>query len=194
MTQVLNKYNIVPVTVLDVTTCVVAGRVELENGRKALLIGYGKEKKPTKPELGKYKELGYVPKKVIQVTVEPEKFETYKIGDKLENIVDKGLKVDVTGISKGKGFQGGVKRWGMKGGPKTHGQSDRHRAVGSIGTQTPGRVLKGKRMPGRMGNEKVTVKNLEVIETIESEGRTLLVLKGSVPGPNGNLVVVKLKE
>ncbi len=97
--------------------------------------------------------------------------------------------VDVTGISKGKGFAGGVKRWGFKGGPRTHGQSDRERAPGSLGqTTTPGRVYKGKKMAGRMGQETVTVKNLEVIE-VTADG--MLLIKGLVPGSLNSIVVVK---
>ena len=98
--------------------------------------------------------------------------------------------MDIVGTSKGKGFQGGVKRHGFRGGPKTHGQSDRTRAPGSIGSgTTPGRVLKGTRMAGRMGNERVTAKKLEVIQA--DPERNLLVVKGSVPGANGGLLMIK---
>jgi large subunit ribosomal protein L3 len=101
-----------------------------------------------------------------------------------------GDKVDVVGTSKGRGFQGGVRRHGFRGGPKTHGQSDRHRAVGSIGsTSTPGRVFKGKRMPGRMGGDRVTSANLRV-ELVDKE-RNLLGVRGSVPGPRNGLVIIK---
>ncbi|GCF08991.1 50S ribosomal protein L3 [Dictyobacter arantiisoli] len=101
-----------------------------------------------------------------------------------------GESVDIVGTTKGKGFQGGVKRHGFAGGPKTHGQSDRHRAPGSIGSgTTPGRVLKGTRMAGRMGNVRVTAKKLEVIQA--DPERNLLVVKGSVPGANGGLLMIK---
>ncbi len=101
-----------------------------------------------------------------------------------------GETVDIVGTSKGKGFQGGVKRHGFRGGPKTHGQSDRHRAPGSIGSgTTPGRVLKGTRMAGRMGNERVTIKKLQVVQA--DPERNLLVVKGSVPGANGGLLMIK---
>jgi large subunit ribosomal protein L3 len=101
-----------------------------------------------------------------------------------------GEAVDIVGTSKGKGFQGGVKRHGFGGGPKTHGQSDRWRAPGSIGSgTTPGRVLKGTRMAGHMGNERVTIKKLEVIQA--DPERNLLVVKGSVPGANGGLLMIK---
>ena len=107
----------------------------------------------------------------------------------LADIFTPGDIVDVTGISKGKGFAGGVKRWNFKGGPRTHGQSDRERAPGSIGqTTTPGRVYKGKKMAGRMGQDTVTVKNLEVIG-ITDDG--VLLIKGLVPGSVNSIVVVK---
>ncbi|GAC1361623.1 MAG: hypothetical protein NVS2B12_32260 [Ktedonobacteraceae bacterium] len=101
-----------------------------------------------------------------------------------------GEAVDIVGTSKGKGFQGGVKRHGFRGGPKTHGQSDRTRAPGSIGSgTTPGRVLKGTRMAGRMGNDRVTAKKLQVVQA--DPERNLLVVKGSVPGANGGLLMIK---
>jgi large subunit ribosomal protein L3 len=101
-----------------------------------------------------------------------------------------GERVDVTGTSKGRGFAGVVKRHGFGGGPKTHGQSDRHRAPGSIGaTSTPGRVFKGLRMAGRMGGERVTVQNLEVVQ-VDPE-RNLLVVKGAVPGARGSLLLIR---
>ena len=106
------------------------------------------------------------------------------------DIFEQGEKVNVTGISKGKGFQGGVKRYNFRGGPKTHGQSDRHRAPGSIGAgTTPGRVLKGMRMAGRMGGDRVTVKNLEIV--LSDPDRNLLLVKGAVPGRRNSLLVIK---
>ena len=105
-------------------------------------------------------------------------------------IFEVGEKVNVTGTSKGKGFQGGVKRYNFRGGPKTHGQSDRHRAPGSIGAgSTPGRVIKGMRMAGRRGGDKVTVKHLEVV--MVDPDRNLLLVKGGVPGHKDGLVVIK---
>jgi large subunit ribosomal protein L3 len=101
-----------------------------------------------------------------------------------------GELVDVIGTSKGKGFQGGVKRHGFRGGPRTHGQSDRLRAPGSIGSSaTPGRVFKGMRMAGRMGNDRVTIQNLKVLR-VDTE-RNLLLVEGSVPGPNDGVVIVR---
>lgn len=117
--------------------------------------------------------------------------EEYKIGDQITpaQVLEAGDLVEVTGVSKGKGFQGVVKRWGFAGGPRTHGQSDRLRAPGSIGQgTTPGRVLKGKKMAGRMGNDQQTVKNLTVLKVDESTGE--LYLSGPVPGTNGSLLVI----
>ena len=114
-----------------------------------------------------------------------------KIGDKIDaSIFAEGELIDVTGTSKGRGFAGVVKRHGFAGGPKTHGQSDRWRAPGSIGSgTTPGRVMKGLRMAGQMGNERVTVKNLEVVKVDPT--RNLVAVKGAVPGPRGGLVLLK---
>jgi large subunit ribosomal protein L3 len=108
----------------------------------------------------------------------------------LADVFEPGDWVDVVGVSKGRGFAGVVKRYGFRGGPKTHGQSDRQRAPGSIGAgSTPGRVVKGKRMPGRMGGVRVTAQNLRV-ELVDPE-RNLLAVRGSVPGSRGGLVMVK---
>jgi len=114
-----------------------------------------------------------------------------KRGDKVDiGFLKQGDLVNITGFSKGKGFAGVVKRHHFAGGPKTHGQSDRHRAPGSIGATTfPGRVLKGKRMAGHMGNRRITARNLEVIQV--DPGRNLLLVKGAVPGANGGLLVIE---
>ena len=105
------------------------------------------------------------------------------------DILAVGDKVNVVAISKGKGFQGVVKRHGFHGGPKSHGQKDRHREPGSIGSSFPGHVMKGKRMAGRMGGDRVTVKNLEVVE-VDSENN-LIALKGAIPGRRGTLIMIK---
>jgi large subunit ribosomal protein L3 len=137
------------------------------------------------PELGPFRVLREV---ALQEGTTPESLE---LGLKIDaSLFVAGESVDIVGTSKGKGFQGGVKRHGFRGGPKTHGQSDRTRAPGSIGSgTTPGRVLKGTRMAGRMGNERVTAKKLEVIQA--DPERNLLVVKGSVPGANGGLLMIK---
>jgi large subunit ribosomal protein L3 len=152
--------------------------------QKLLKVQSNRQRRPG-PELGPFKVLREVQ---LQEGVTPEKLE---LGVQFDSgIFTTGESVDVVGTTKGKGFQGGVKRYGFRGGPKTHGQSDRTRAPGSIGSgTTPGRVLKGTRMAGHMGQERVTAKKLQVIQA--DPERNLLVVKGSVPGANGGLLMIK---
>ncbi len=152
--------------------------------QKLLKVQQNRQRRPG-PELGPFKVLREVG---LQEGVNLENLE---LGSKFDaSLFAVGESVDIVGTSKGKGFQGGVKRHGFRGGPKTHGQSDRTRAPGSIGSgTTPGRVLKGTRMAGRMGNERVTLKKLQVIQA--DPERNLLVVKGSVPGANGGLLMIK---
>ena len=152
--------------------------------QKLLKVQANRQRRPG-PELGPFKVLREVG---LQQGVTPESIE---LGAQFDvGIFRVGESVDVVGTSKGKGFQGGVKRHGFRGGPKTHGQSDRLRAPGSIGSgTTPGRVLKGTRMAGHMGNDRVTMKKLQVIQA--DPERNLLVVKGSIPGANGSLVTIK---
>jgi large subunit ribosomal protein L3 len=151
---------------------------------KLLKVQQNRQRRPG-PELGPFKVLREVG---LQEGVPLENLE---LGSKVDaSLFVVGESVDIVGTSKGKGFQGGVKRHGFRGGPKTHGQSDRTRAPGSIGSgTTPGRVLKGTRMAGHMGNERVTAKKLQVIQA--DPERNLLVVKGSVPGANGGLLMIK---
>jgi large subunit ribosomal protein L3 len=151
---------------------------------KLLKVQQNRQRRPG-PELGPFKILREV---ALQEGVTLENLE---LGSKFNaGLFVVGESVDIVGTSKGKGFQGGVKRHGFRGGPKTHGQSDRTRAPGSIGSgTTPGRVLKGTRMAGRMGNVRVTAKKLQVIQA--DPERNLLVVKGSVPGANGGLLMIK---
>ena len=151
---------------------------------KLLKVQQNRQRRPG-PELGPFRVLREVALQEGTAT------ESLELGLKIDaGLFEVGEAVDIVGTSKGKGFQGGVKRHGFRGGPKTHGQSDRTRAPGSIGSgTTPGRVLKGTRMAGRMGNERVTVKKLEVIQA--DPERNLLVVKGSVPGANGGLLMIK---
>ncbi len=152
--------------------------------RKLLKVEENRQRRPG-PELGPFKVLREVG---LQNGSSTEKVE---LGAKFDaGLFRDGESVDIVGTSKGKGFQGVVKRHGFRGGPKTHGQSDRTRAPGSIGSgTTPGRVLKGTRMAGRMGNARVTAKKLQVIQS--DPERNLLVIKGSVPGVNGGLLMIK---
>jgi large subunit ribosomal protein L3 len=157
---------------------------------QAVQIGFEetKPKRLTKGQLGHLKSLPPL-RQLREVPVDTA--DDAKIGDKVDaSIFAEGELVDVTATSKGKGFAGVVKRHGFRGGPKTHGQSDRWRAPGSIGSgTTPGRVLKGVRMAGQMGNERVTVKNLQVLR-VDTE-KNLVAVKGAVPGPRGGLVLLK---
>lgn len=180
--------NVVPVTFVDVADIVVAHKKTVEkDGYSATVIGLGKKKNPSKAEVGKFKELGFVPMYAVEVELEEE----LNVGDKVNVSMFEAIKkVNVTGITKGKGFQGVVKRWGFKGGPRTHGQSDRQRHPGSIGMRTtPGRVFKGKKMGGRMGGDTKTVKNLRVVEVDQEHG--LIALKGAVPGNKDSLVIIE---
>ena len=152
--------------------------------QKLLRVQEKRQRRPG-PELGPFKVLREVD---LQEGTASEKIELGKQFD--ASLFTAGESVDIVGTSKGKGFQGGVKRHGFSGGPKTHGQSDRTRAPGSIGSgTTPGRVLKGTRMAGHMGDVRVTAKKLQVIQT--DPERNLLLVKGSVPGANGGLLMIK---
>jgi large subunit ribosomal protein L3 len=189
----LENGNRVPMTKILVDGNVISQIKTLDKeGYEAVQLGFGNSKHVTKPLIGHAKKAG------LKVT--PRIFRESKV-DKIDGIesgaevnvsevLEAGDIVDVTGISKGKGYAGVVKRHHFKGGPKTHGQSDRHRAPGSIGqSTTPGRVYKGKRMSGRMGNEQVTIKNLEVIELNDG----ILLLKGLIPGPISSVVTITRK-
>lgn len=182
--------KVVPVTLVDVSDNVISTTLNLKEQVTHIEIGKGSKKKTLKPELGKYKALGFVPKfkKVIKTS---ELNGTSEVGTKISaDTFVVGDKVKVTSVSKGKGFAGVMKRWNFKGGKRTHGQSDRERAPGSIGNRTiPGRVFKGKKMSGHMGHEQVTIKNA-VIQNVSSEN-SIISIKGAIPGPKGTLVVLK---
>jgi large subunit ribosomal protein L3 len=155
------------------------------DGYEAAQIGYGEAKRLSRPEaghLGGTRKLKYLKEVPLQGDDELDVGQEFNV-----SVFEPGDIVDVTGVSKGRGFAGVVKRHGFHGGPKTHGQSDRWRALGSSGAgTTPGRVLKGTRMAGRMGAERVTVKNLEVL-AVDPE-RNLIAVKGAVPGPTGGII------
>lgn len=159
-----------------------------KDGYEAVQIGFVEAKKVNSPEAG---HLGKAGKMRYLREVSADSVSGIEVGQKVDvAIFEKGEKVDVTAISKGKGFAGGVKRYHFRGGPKTHGQSDRHRAPGAVGaTTSPGRVLRGVRMAGHMGAAQVTVQRLEVLEA--DPARNLLLLKGGVPGPKGGLVIIQ---
>lgn len=191
----------IPVTLIKAGPCaMVQIKTGEHDGYWAIQLGFGEAKKKNiaKPILGHYKKAGLkkTPRFLREIRVDEETFkkvaEKVKLGDEflVKDIFKVGDKVSITGISKGKGFAGVVKRWHFSGGPRTHGQSDRERAPGSIGqTTTPGRVYKGKKMAGRMGGDKVMVKGLKVIE-IDKE-KNLLVVKGLTPGAKKGLLLIK---
>jgi len=197
MTQMFNEQGeVVPVTVLRAGPCYVTQlRTPERDGYAAVQLGF-EETRPrrlTKGELGHLVKRNLPPLRVLREIrlPGPEALAAYQEGQVLTvAIFSPGERVDVTGWSKGRGFAGGIKRHGFARQAKTHGQSDRHRAPGSIGTNTdPGRVVKGKRMAGHYGNERVTVRNLQVV-WVDPE-RHLIALKGAVPGPRGGLVIIR---
>ncbi len=193
MSQVFTEEgHLIPVTVIEAGPCTITQKkTEEKDGYKAVQLGYQelKERNLNRPLKGHFKKHGLSPKKYLrEFPINGE--DTYQVGDEVTvNIFSEGQRVDVLAKSKGKGFTGVVKRWGFKGGPATHG-SRFHRAPGSMGAAAdPARVFKGKKLPGRVGGERVTVQNLEVVRV--DEKRNLLLVRGSVPGPNKGLVTVK---
>ena len=191
MTQVFDENGVVhPVTVVEAGPCVVNQvKTVATDGYDAIQLGFGLSKRLNKPEQGQRAKSGFMSRTLREVKATD--VSAYDVGQVLNaDVFSAGEQVDVTGTSKGRGFQGGVKRHGFSGGPRTHGQSDRLRAPGSIGASaTPGRVFKGMRMAGHMGHERVTVQNLEIVR-VDTE-RNLLLIKGSVPGPNNGLVIIR---
>jgi len=182
--------TVVPVTVIQAGPCwVVQVRTPERDGYSAVQLGFGTKKRVNKPMRGHLKGLGNF--RHLREFKILDGAEQVAVGQKVDVTIFKpGDLVDVTGTSKGRGFAGVVKRHGFAGGPKTHGQSDRWRAPGSIGATTdPGRVIKGLRMAGHMGHERVTVQNLEVVR-VDPE-RNLLFVKGAVPGPTKGLLMVR---
>lgn len=196
MEQVFLDGKRYPATRIKVGPCVVTQIKTMDtDGYWAVQFGFGEKriKNITKPMQGHLKGAileKKAPSFLAEVKLNSEP--SYKVGDKVvfSDVLSEGDTITVTGTSKGKGFAGGVKRWGFSGGPATHGQSDRQRAPGSIGQgTTPGRVLKGKHMAGRMGNDTKTIKNLKVLEIDTEKGEVLIL--GPVPGRTGGVVVVK---
>jgi large subunit ribosomal protein L3 len=184
--------NAVPCTIIEAGPCVVTQiKTKEKDGYGSVQIAFGevKEKRSNKPSLGLFKKNKLKPMKHIK-EIPDFPSEEMKIGDEIKvNLFKSGDMVKVTGISKGKGFQGVVKRHGFAGGVRTHGQSDRERAPGSIGGSSyPSRVFKGQRMAGRMGGDKVTVRNLKIIKIIDDSN--LILIKGAVPGAITGLVEI----
>ncbi|GAP18664.1 50S ribosomal protein L3 [Levilinea saccharolytica] len=193
MTQIFDETGLaIPVTLVEAGPCYVTQvRTPEKDGYSAVQLGFDevKPKRLTGGEKGHLKKNNLAPLRFLREfrSKDPQVNE----GDEVKvSLFAMGDMVDVIGTSKGRGFQGGVKRYHFAGGPKTHGQSDRHRAPGSRGSgTTPGRVYKGSRGPGHMGDDRVTVQNLKVV--FVDEERNLLGVRGAIPGPRGGLVMIK---
>lgn len=194
MTQVFNEAGEwIPVTVLEVGPCPVVQKKTVEkDGYCALQLGFGavKERRVNKPLRGHFARAGVKPVRWLrEVPWDPQEAARVQVGEMLEvSLFQPGQRVDVIGRSRGKGFQGVIKRFGNRRGPMSHG-SMYHRRVGTLGATAPQRVFPGKKMPGRTGGVRVTALNLEVVR-VDPEANLLLV-RGSVPGPRGALVLVR---
>ena len=195
MTQLFDENGkAVPITVIEAGPCpVVQRKTAASDGYEAIQIGFRPElkaKKVTKPLKGHFDKAKVAPQKHLrEFRLESPEATGYTVGQVLTvALFEAGEKVRVTGISKGKGFQGGVKRWGYRGGPETHG-SMFHRAPGSIGASSfPSRVFKGHHMPGRMGGDTISIKGLKIVRIIPEQN--LVLVKGAVPGPAGGLLTI----
>lgn len=194
MTQIWDEDNqVVPVTVLRVPPCrIVQIKTTLNDGYNALQVTFGEAspKDLNQPETGHFSKAGVDPgKKLLELRL--DEVDDYEIGQKIGvDILGEGELVDVTAVSKGKGFAGVMKRHGFAGQRASHGAHKVHRKPGAIGQcATPSRVFRGKKMPGRMGSQKTTILNLKVVQS-NGEDETLL-LKGSVPGPRGSTVLIR---
>ena len=192
MTQIFDENGkVIPVTVIEAGPCtVVQVKTKDADGYEAVQLGFGevKAKKVTKPAAGHFKKANVEPKKHLREFRLEEI--SYNVGDELKaDVFTAGESVDITGTTKGKGFQGVIKRYGQSRGPMGHG-SMYHRRPGSMGpTSTPGRVFKGKKLPGHMGMQQVTIQNLEIV-SVDLDKNVILV-KGSVPGAKGAILKIK---
>ncbi len=193
MTQIFDADGkVIPVTVVAAGPCVVVQKKTMENdGYEAVQVGFGdiREKSMNKPQKGQFAKADVAAKKYLR-EFRLDDCQTLNVGDEIKaDTFEAGEKIDVTGISKGKGFAGPMKRWGLHRGPMAHG-SGYHRGSGSMGAcSNPGRVMKGKKLPGHMGVVRVTVQNLEVVK-VDAE-QNLILIKGAVPGNKGGLVTLR---
>jgi len=186
---ILENGEMVGITAIEAGPCFVTQIKDLgKDGYEAVQLGFGRAKRLNASQKGHLKDISEVRHLHEFRDVDVS---SVKRGDKVDvDFLNSGDFVSVSGLSKGRGFAGVVKRYHFAGGPKTHGQTDRHRAPGSIGaTTSPGRVLKGKRMPGRMGGKKVTVRNIRVVKVDADRG--LLLVEGSAPGARNGLLIIK---
>ncbi len=194
MTQVFDEDNrVIPVTVVEAGPCVVTQiRTKDTDGYTAIQIAFGDidPRKANKPAAGHFKKAGVTPRRHV-AEIRMDDVSGYEVGQDVTVDIFEGITyVDVTGTSKGKGFAGGMKRHGFAGQGAAHGNQAAHRRVGGIGAAaTPGRIFKGKRMAGRMGNDRVTTQNLKV-QKIDADAN-LLLIKGAIPGARGGIVTVK---
>lgn len=192
MTQIFAEDGkVIPVTVVKAGPCTVVQTKTVEtDGYESVVVGFGdvKEKSLNKPMKGIFAKANVAPKKYLREFRLEEA--TLAVGDEIKaEVFEAGEKVDVSGISKGKGFAGPMKRWGLHRGPMSHG-SGYHRGSGSMGAcSNPGRVMKGKKLPGHMGVVKVTIQNLEIVK-VDTENELILV-KGAIPGNKGGLVTIR---
>ncbi|MBL4933916.1 50S ribosomal protein L3 [Clostridium paridis] len=193
MTQIFDANGkVVPVTVVEAGPCVVVQKKTTDkDGYEALQVGFGdiREKLVNKPRKGHFAKANVALKRTLK-EFKLENASEYEVGQEIKvDIFEVGEKVDVSGVSKGKGFQGTIKRWNASRGPMSHG-SKFHRAVGSMGASSdPSRTFKNKRMPGHMGAVNTTVLNLEVVKIMPE--KNLLLIKGGIPGPNKGTVVIR---
>jgi large subunit ribosomal protein L3 len=193
MTQIFNNEGkVVPITVVEAGPVTVVQKKTMEkDGYSSIQVGYGqkKDKNVTKPLKGHFAKAGSDNKRWLR-EIRLDNVENFELGQVITaDIFAEGEKIDVVGTSKGKGFAGAIKRWNQSRGPMTHG-SRYHRAPGSMGaSSSPSKVFKGKRLPGHMGAERVTVQNLEVVKV--DAGKNLILIKGAVPGPKGGLLIIK---
>lgn len=197
MTQLLRESGeAVPVTVIQVDPCtVVQKKVKDTDHYNAIQLGFleKKESRTIKPLQGHFKKAGVTPKKILkEIRLDEAEIGNYEVGQeiKADQLFQAGDYIDVIGNSKGRGFAGVIKRHGFRGAPGSHGTHDYSRHGGSVGSNTyPGRVFKGLRMPGRMGNERVTVQNLKVVDIRPDQN--LILIKGAVPGANNGTVIIQ---
>lgn len=191
MTQVFQEDGtVVPVTLIEAGPCKVTAVRTNEQGKTTAILGFGSKKSVAKAQKEDWKDLGSFAF-VREIPLEEgDEFERGTVID--VDMFEPGARVDVIGTSKGKGFQGVVKRHSFHGSPASHGHKDQLRMPGSIGAQGPQRVFKGQKMPGRMGGEKVTVKNLEVVQV--DKKNNIVAIRGAVPGSRGSFVTVTMTQ
>ena len=193
MTQIFDANGkVVPVTVVEAGPCVVVQKKTIEkDGYEAIQVGFGdvREKLVNKPKKGHYAKAGVSLKRKLK-EFRLEDCSAYEVGQEIKaDLFEAGDKIDVSGVSKGKGFQGTIKRWNASRGPMSHG-SKFHRAPGSMGAASdPSRTFKNKRMPGHMGAKNTTVLNLEVVKIMPE--KNIILIKGGIPGPNKGTVVIR---